>query len=259
MYLKHAARPAVLGGARASSVKRYRTVLDKFVAFALANGWRTWNEVTAQLLREYAGSLDGYEYATQYFELTTLKQVVKWLVDEGTLPQSARIRLPLTKPQGTSAYCWTMKEVTLILDFCRSKPELGWLTNVVTMLAMTGLRISELASLTWANIAPDLRTIHLFDESTRGRRVAGSQLRQTTKGKRDRSLPIHDEMRGMLVALPRSKDGYLFHGPKGGCLDDKVVREALAKRVLKPLAKEYGDAVGDRFLVECPQLLCQGL
>jgi len=146
-----------------------------------------------------------YEYATQYFELTTLKQVVKWFIDEGRLPQSARIRLPLTKPQGTSAYCWTMEEVTVILDFCRSKPELGWLANVVMMLAMTGLRISELANLTWANIAPDFRTIHLYDESTRGRRVAGSKLRQTTKGKRDRSLPIRDEIRGMLVALPRSK------------------------------------------------------
>lgn len=247
IYLKHAARPVVLGGARASSVKRYRAVLAKFVAFALANGWRTWNEVTAQLLRDYAGSLADYEYATQYFELTTLKQVVKWFVDEGKLPESARIRLPLKKPQGTSTYCWTPAEVTLILDFCRSKHDLEWLADVLQMLAATGLRISELADLTWSNIGPDYRMIHLYDDSTRGRHSSSPARRQTTKGKRDRSLPIHDDLRGILEAMPRKRDGYVFHGPRGGRLDDSVVRQTLVTQVLKPLAREHSDTLGERF------------
>jgi hypothetical protein len=43
----------------------------------------------------------GREYGfTEYLELTTLKQVVKWLVDEEHLPATCLIRLGLAKPRG---------------------------------------------------------------------------------------------------------------------------------------------------------------
>ncbi len=126
LYLQHVNRPRVVGGARQASAKRYRAVLDKFEAFALAEGVGNWNQVNRRTLEAYAAHLDdqSYAYATEYLELTTLKQMVKWLVEAGHLPSSCLIRLPLSKPQGTTTYCWRPEEVRAVVEHCRRNPEL---------------------------------------------------------------------------------------------------------------------------------------
>jgi site-specific recombinase XerD len=153
LYPQHVNRPRVVGGARPASTKRYRPVFDKFEAFAQAEGLTSWNQVTRRTLEAYAAHLDdqGYAYATEYLELTTLKQVVKWLVLEGHLPASCLIQLPLTKPQGTTTYCWRAEEVQAMILICQERQELRWLAGVLTALACTGLRISELAALRCAS------------------------------------------------------------------------------------------------------------
>jgi site-specific recombinase XerD len=106
--MEHVQRPRVVGGARLVSAQRYRAVFDKFETFAQGEGITTWNGVSRGLLEGYAAHLDdqGYAYATEYLELTTLKQAVKWLVEEGHLPPARPLHLPLNKPQGTTTYCW---------------------------------------------------------------------------------------------------------------------------------------------------------
>ena len=64
-----------------------------------------------------------YIGSNDYLELTTLKQVVKWLVEERRLPPSARIALQLAKADGTDTYCWKAEEVAAIK---------GALTDVLT-------------------------------------------------------------------------------------------------------------------------------
>src|SRR5262249_20666568 len=125
LYLAHVGRPALVGGARPVSVKRYRPVLDKFERFARAEGITSWNQVACRTLEAYAAHLDdeGYAYATEYLELTTLKQVIKWLVEAEHLPSSCLVRLPLTKPQGTTTYCWRTEEVAAMVQFCRDNAE----------------------------------------------------------------------------------------------------------------------------------------
>jgi hypothetical protein len=88
-------------------------MLDKFEAFALEERIVTWNQVNGRTLEAYAAHLDdeGYAYATEYLERTTIKQMVKWLVQEGRLPPTCVIRLPPAKPQGTTTYCWRVEEV----------------------------------------------------------------------------------------------------------------------------------------------------
>ena len=53
------------------------------------------------------------------------------------------------------------------VDFPESErfPKLKWLADVVTALAYTGLRISELAEMRWGDIDLQNRMLHLPDES----------------------------------------------------------------------------------------------
>jgi integrase len=245
LYMDHVQRPRIVGGARPASVKRYRAVFDKFQDFAVRDGLTAWNEVSRHTLEAYAAYLDdeGYAYATEYLELTTLKQVVKWLVDEGHLPASCRIRLPLDKPQGTTTYCWRAEEVRAMVKRCRVCPELDWLGDVLTALACTGLRISELASLRRSDIDRQNNLIRLTDESTQ-RRWQNRQIRQTKSG-RSRSFPVHPDFRCVLENLIRSPDGLVFRGPKGGKLKPDTVRIALVRDVLGPLGELFPSPDGE--------------
>ena len=239
LYLAHAQRARVTGGARPVSVNRYRAVFDKFLEFAGRRGLENWHQVTAKTLTTYASYLESrnYAYRTLYLELTTLKQVVKWFAEEGHLPASARIMLKLEKPEGTDTYCWRAEEVTAMIDECRKQPDQVWLADVIQTLALTGLRISELRDLRWNDLDLSNRVIRLTDESTR-RRKNGNTAR-TTKSGRDRVFPIHDDLVAVFSSLPRSADGYVFHGTRGARLKPDRVRRALIRDAITPLVERF--------------------
>ncbi|WP_020471428.1 tyrosine-type recombinase/integrase [Zavarzinella formosa] len=246
LYVGHVSRPRSMGGAKPQSVKRYRPVFDKFLAFAARRRLASWNEVNETFLANYACWLEEEEYgiATQYLELTTLKQVIKWLSENGHLPPDHHVRLRLPKPQGTTTWCWRPAEVAAMLRHCRADPELNWLGDVLLALACTGLRISELASLRWGDVDLSKNVILLTDDSRRSRRSTGRAGRQTKSG-RDRSFPINDDLRAVLDATPRSSDGLIFHGPRGGRLKPDTLRNILVRDVLTPLAPKFPHPEGE--------------
>ncbi len=49
-------------------------------------------------------------------------------------------------------------------------------------------------------------------------------------------IPIHTELLSVLKRLPLHTDGLVFHGSRGGRLNPHVVRWALIRNVLEPLA-----------------------
>ena len=118
-----------VGGVSAKTPQRYRAVRDKFLTFCKSRQITHCQQINKPLLLSYAAWLDGenYAYATEYLELTTLKQLVKFLIDEGHLPQTSLIKLPLSKPNDTDTYCYRIEEVTAILAHCQAQPELQWL------------------------------------------------------------------------------------------------------------------------------------
>jgi integrase len=168
LYAAHIARARVVGGARPTTAKRYRTVFDKFEIFAKGEGIATWNEVDHSLLERYAAHLDdqGYAYATEYLELTTLKQAVKWFIGEQKLPVDCTIHLPLKKPHGTTTYCWRPVEITAMIRHCDDCPKLRFLGDILLALACTGLRISELASLRWSDVDLGKNIVRLTDDAS---------------------------------------------------------------------------------------------
>jgi integrase len=244
--LEHVNRARVVGGARPTSAKRYRAVLDKFETFAEGEGVAAWNQVTRAVLEAYAAHLDdgGYAYATEYLELTCLKQLLKWLIEAEHIPASCRVCLPLDKPQGTSTYCWRIEEVQTIIQFCRQHNGLDWLADVLTALACTGLRISELASLRWSDIDWAHNLIKLTDETTWARQRRHRNARATKSG-RSRSFPIHQELIGILQKQSRAADGLIYHGPLGGKLKPDTVRRVLVREVMTLLAKQFPTPDGE--------------
>jgi hypothetical protein len=121
LYLRYVRRPAVMGGVKPGSAKRYTSVMKKFVQFCLNEGIRHWNAVTKQVVEAYGAWLDddqGYAYATEYLELTTIKQAIKWFVAEKHLTASCIFSLPLKKPLDTTTYCYKDAEVEAILARC---------------------------------------------------------------------------------------------------------------------------------------------
>lgn len=239
-YLAHVARPTIQGGASPNTVKRYKAVFDKFIRFATHAGIRDWQGVNKDVLSRYGRWLEDHDYhdKTQYIELTVVKQALKWMIEEGLLSATNNFRLPLKKPTGTSTYCYTPDQVRAILAHCRANDRLHWLADVVVALSFTGLRIGELAALRWVDIDLDKGLLRLTDTTRRSRKSTRHEAR-STKSHRDRTLPIHDELRPILERLPRHPDGRVFHGSRGCKLKPDTVRKVLTRDVLAPLAKSF--------------------
>ena len=245
LYEEHVNRPAVTGGTRPTTRKRYRAVLDKFLAFAEGESITTWSQVNKRVLERYAEYLGelGRADNTRYLELTTLKQINKWLTEEGHLPESARIRLKLTRDKESTTYCWTDEEFAAIIAHCERDRSLVWLGQILFTLGATGMRISELAQLRWSNIDANFEHISLVDES---RKITTGRARQTLKNKRGRTFSLHADLRPILKSLPRAADGLVFHGPLGGRVKPDTLRNILIKQVLTPLANRFPSAPGDK-------------
>jgi len=128
------------------------------------------------------------------------------------------------------------------LDFCRKHAELNWLADIVTALACTGLRISELASLRWDDLDGDVQMLRIADER-HSRRRSGSEARRTKTGP-SRAFPVHPDFAAVLTKMARSNDGFVFHGPLGGRLKADTVRRILVRDVLEKLKERFPTPAG---------------
>ncbi len=246
LYMDRCEQPEILEGVSEGTRNRYRAVRNKHTKFCDEKGYKTWSTMTKKTTQEYGAWLAKKEYAdrTIVLELNLICSVVKWRVEEQHLPPTCRFLLKLSKPDGSSTFCYTKKQVTRMVAFCHDSPTLVWLGQVITALATSGLRINELAKLRWTDIDFPSNTIHITDERARPRRKQTGEERRI-KGKRGRALPMHPAFRAVLSALPRHVDGRVFRGQKGGRLRDRRVLEALQERVIEPLEKEFPTPEGE--------------
>jgi integrase len=238
LYEQHLARPRSVGGAKASTRKRYRPVFDKFIPFAKSHGVADWRQVDAALLTKYASYLEQLPRSpkTQKNELVVLVQTVKWLIEDGYLPGKDRISIKFGRVESERAYCWRPEEVAAIIQFCEEHPELAWLGDVVIALACTGLRISELAAMRWGDVDLQQRMLSLPEES--GYADRQDLERRDRKSGRSRSFPIHPDLLPVFVRQRRI-DPHVFHGPRGGRLKPDYVRNVLVNKVIDELAFQF--------------------
>lgn len=244
IFLDHAARPEVTGGASRKTQARYRAVRDKHLQFCNERGLVSWQKIDENAVLAYGRDLQAKDYAprTLYLELTTIQSLLKLLIKQKRLSDEHRFELKLRRPQGSDTYCYTIVEVEAMIAHCQTRPELSWLAAVIQTLAMTGLRISELASLRWDDLKLDVQGqpafLSLTDERASAKRRSFDEQRRT-KGRRGRVVPIHPHLAALLTKLPQEKDGRIFHGPLGGQLKPDTVRNIFVREVLTPLSSQF--------------------
>ena len=127
LYMEHQSRPRSLGGVKTSSFKRYRAVMDKFIAFCKTEvKISNWDQVDTLVLEKYASWLDKnvYAYRTQYLEIICLKQVINWVVENELILKPAKINIKVSKARGSDTYCWMPGEVQAMTALCGSNVKL---------------------------------------------------------------------------------------------------------------------------------------
>ena len=244
---KRCNRSTMAGGVCTSTKKRYRSVHVKHLAFCKLKSIRYWQQVDRKHCLAYVEWLKARHYAdnSAYLEGTVLSQIVKWLIeDEHRLPQSQRFKLSLRRSHETDAYCYALEEVAAILNHCCACRELDWLTPLITLLATTGMRIGEAAGLRWSDVDLVNDMITLTDNRHSGRAQRLATVR-TTKGRRSRRIPIHPDLKTVLIQLPHHPDGQLFHGPRGGRLKPDTARRCFVSEVIKPLTRQFPTPRGE--------------
>ena len=97
--------------------------------------------------------------------------------------------------------------------------------------------MSVLAQLRWWDVDLKNKTIAIRNDPRDGARAG--QARRRTKNRRDRAFPIHDDLLAVLIRTPRHRDGYVFHGPRGGRLKPDTARNVLVRDVITPLTGEF--------------------
>jgi integrase len=239
LYFDFSGRSDVQGGVSPGTLKRYRAVRDKHIKFCARHGIASWVTFDVNWIQKYGNWLSKhYAYRTEYFELTLLKTVVSWLINKQRLPAACKLYLPLRKPQGTDTYCYSLREVSAMVEHCEGIPAHTWLGHVIVALAHTGMRISELAGLRWSDVSLDQNSICVADErASRHRRKANTA--RTTKGRRSRNIPLHRELKSTLLAIPKQADGYVFHATMGGRLRSRNVLQAFIDDVIEPLKMKF--------------------
>jgi integrase len=247
-YLSHVARPSVLDGAGPKTQQRYQAVRDKHVAYCSRRGLEHWGQIDKSALKAYVAwlSSNGYADNTVYTEGTLIKQVVIWLIDEEkALPESARIRLKLSRSEESDTFCYSRVQVQSMVDLCRADRGLHWLADVIIALATTGMRVGEMAALCWSDIDLERGVITIADNRHSGRAKKAGAIR-TTKGRRTRRVDIHVRLREVLMKLPnRLEGGRVFRGRQGGPLDPDKVLKVLQRDVIGPLKNQFPTPAGE--------------
>ncbi|GAB3668886.1 site-specific integrase [Nocardioides korecus] len=97
--------------------------------------------------------------------------------------------------------------------------------DVVTILATTALRISEVAGLQVSDVDLQNGVVHVARQTYPGR---GGLVTKATKGRRRRTVPIIEPLRPTLARLTVGRDPEegLVRGPRGGVITTATLRDA---------------------------------
>ena len=173
---------------RVSTLARYETALNHFVDFAKTKRVTTLRNIRPSLLREYRGWREpDVAPLTLHKESNVIKQMLNFAVDDERIECNPFKRFRLTRPSPRPQPVFRAADVETIL----AKATEPW-RSIFTVLAFTGMRISELTHLTWSDVDLQGRWLHI-------RAKDGWE----PKNGDDRDLPLHPRAIAVLMRLPR--------------------------------------------------------
>ena len=155
--------------------------LREFTEPKAGSGPAGWRNVTPALLSEYVVSLRNRDYAATTIarKIAALKSFFSFLVDEGIVKQDPSDQLASPKVGRSLPKVLLLEEVGMILDQPRQKARTAESLRdeaLLQTLYATGMRVTELVSLTVQSVNLD-----------------GRLIRCMGKGSKERILPIHQE------------------------------------------------------------------
>jgi integrase len=242
-YMADRDGPNYTDGLAPKSLAKYSSIRDRSVNILGELGISEWIEVTKKSLQQYAKCLDGkYSPRTIHQDLIMLITVINYLIAEGFLPESAKIRWKLKKPKGSTRYCYTRRQVDRMLEYCSADPKLHYLYLLILVLSRTGMRIGEAVNVRMTDI--DLRNgfIMVVDERFT---TLDKDVKRTVKNSDSRVIPIHSDLMAASKTLDR-KRGYLILSIRGEKADPNRLRDQFVKRVINVLKNEFPHAKGEQ-------------
>ena len=185
-------------GRAPTTIMKYELVGRNVIAWSGGEGRRraaTMLESDFWSIRKYLIETEGVGDKTAYDRLVVVKQMFKWAARQRMIGASPFAGLAMTKPESAQQPCFTPEQTTTLLEKADAhfKP-------LVAMLAYAGLRFGEARDLLWTDL--------VLDNDNPGFIVVrrGGSSGKTTKGRRQRRIPIHAELRLVLDAMPRPFD-----------------------------------------------------
>ena len=187
------------------TLNKYAYGLKSLVAFAELRHIAAPAKFTASDFWGFAKHLrdSGNEGKTVFDRLMFTKQVFKWAwVKAKMLAENPLAGESVDEPPPKEQPCYTDEQVRLLLEKASPADR-----PVFALMAYTGMRFGEVRDLRWSDL-------HL-DRGKFGQVFVkrGGSL-NTTKGKANRIIPIHPELRKVLDALPRRGELIFYEPPQ---------------------------------------------
>lgn len=220
-------------GRAPTTITKYELVARNVLAWSGDEGNRrvaTLLENDFWSIRKFLTEEERVGDKTAYDRLVVVKQMMKWAVRQRLLASSPFAGLTMTKPESAQQPCFTPDQAATMLEMADAhfKP-------MVAMLLYAGLRFGEARDLLWSDL--------VLENDNPGFIIVrrGGSTGKTTKGKRQRRIPIHPELRRILDAMPRPFDGVFTalpspKFPEGGA----PMNERRCLVALKRLCKRCG-------------------
>lgn len=145
--------------------------------------------LTPELVRKQSTEHDHLRCTTRRSYFVAYKEFLKYCVKQYNISPAAVDEIPSIKQVRTDRPYWTMDEIRKIIDSvsCNSKEAEDCYKAYFWFLAVTGARNSEAAALTWTDLVDGIVTFRA----------------STTKGNRERRVPVEWRVMNMLYRLPR--------------------------------------------------------
>lgn len=220
MYLK--------GGKKSEkTIDTYCTYIDRFLAFIN----KAETEANMEDLIVYEGSIANLSNATIALHINSIKSYYKFLKKIGEIEVNPFEDAETPKINNKQKYYMTSEDIRSLIDNAGSAKTKA----IIATVASTGLRMSEMASI----------TIEQYEDM---KKYGHRNITITGKGDKERTVYINDMAYEYINAFLEkkgkdNKSGLLFESNYGNALDDSNLNRAIklaAKKAGLPYWKEIG-------------------
>jgi len=211
----------------ARTLTKYQAVLDRACDLLRARH-------AAGLLNLDLRAVDAYRHdrvaagaapRTVYTETVILRQLVNFALGRGLIADDPLRGLKLKEPKPTPQPCWSAGEVETIRAAAPKNYRAAW-----TLLADTGMRVAELAHLTWADVDFGRNVVHVRPKEGWQPKTGDQRAVPMTRRVRDLLEPRPRRNRWVITSPPSPRY------PRG----DHQLSERRLLRALKRVLRDLG-------------------